>query len=124
MRILYIEDDEDSAYMLRQRLQRRGYEIVLAINGKEGVALAQKERPDLIVMDLDMPVLNGWEAAKYLKSLSPTALIPIIALTSHAMAGQQEKVLAADFDDFDTKPVNFARLLAKIEALLTNDSSS
>ena len=120
MKILYAEDDESSAYMLQKRLQRRGYEVILAHNGEEGIALAQNEHPDLIVMDLGMPVLDGWEATRQLRNLLGTASIPIVALSSYAMPDDREKALIAGCNDFDTKPVNFARLLAKIEALLTS----
>jgi CheY-like chemotaxis protein len=123
-KILYVEDNEDNAFMLQQRLQRRGYEVVLANNGKQGIAMAQKEHPNLIVMDLGMPVLDGWEATRQLKSSPATASIPIVALSSHAMPSEREKALSAGCDDFDTKPVKFARLLAKIEALLTGRPST
>lgn len=122
MKILYVEDDENSAYMLQKRLQRRGYEVILAHNGEEGIALAQNEHPDLIVMDLGMPVLDGWEATRQLRNSLGTASIPIVALSSHAMPDDREKALIAGCNDFDTKPVNFARLLTKIEALLTSGS--
>ena len=124
MKILYVEDNENSAYMLQQRLTRRGYEVVLAKDGRQGVALAQEEQPDLIVMDLAMPVLDGCEATRQLRNLPTTALIPIIALSAHAMNADREMAVAAGCDDFDTKPVNFPRLLAKIEALLTSGPSS
>jgi CheY-like chemotaxis protein len=124
MKILYVEDNENSAYMLQQRLERRGYEVVLAKDGREGVARAQQEQPDLIVMDLAMPVLDGCEAARQLRNLPTTASIPIIALSAHAMDVDREMAVAAGCDDFDTKPVNFSRLLAKIEALLTSGPSS
>ena len=124
MKILYVEDNENSAYMLQQRLKRRGYEVVLAKDGSEGVALAQEEQPDLIVMDLAMPVLDGCEATRQLRNLPTTATIPIIALSAHAMPIDREMAVAAGCDDFDTKPVNFSRLLAKIEALLTSGPSS
>jgi CheY-like chemotaxis protein len=124
VKILYVEDNENSAYMLQQRLERRGYEVVLAKDGREGVALAQEQQPDLIVMDLAMPVLDGCEATRQLRNLPTTASIPIIALSAHAMDVDREMAVAAGCDDFDTKPVNFSRLLAKIEALLTNGPSS
>ncbi len=123
-KILYVEDNDDNAYMLRQRLQRRGYEVILASDGKEGIAVAQKERPNLIVMDLAMPVLDGWEAARQIRNSPATASIPIVALSSHAMPGDREKALAVGCDDYDTKPVKFSRLLAKIEALLTSEPSA
>jgi two-component system, cell cycle response regulator DivK len=124
MKILYVEDNENSAYMLQQRLKRRGYEVVLAKDGREGVALAQEQQPDLIVMDLAMPVLDGCDATRQLRNLPVTASIPIIALSAHAMPVDREMAVAAGCDDFDTKPVNFSRLLAKIEALLTSGPSS
>lgn len=124
MKILYVEDNENSAYMLQQRLKRRGFEVVLAKDGSEGVALAQEEHPDLIVMDLAMPVLDGCEATRQLKNSQTTASIPIIALSAHAMPSDREMAVAAGCDDFEIKPVNFSRLLAKIEALLTSGSSS
>jgi CheY-like chemotaxis protein len=124
MKILYVEDNENNAYMLQQRLKRRGYEVVLAKDGSEGVALAQKELPDLIIMDIAMPVLDGYEAARQLRNSQATASIPIVALSSHAMPGDREMAVAAGCDDFDTKPVNFSRLLAKIEALLASGPSS
>jgi two-component system, cell cycle response regulator DivK len=124
MKILYVEDNENSAYMLQQRLKRRGYEVVLAKDGREGVARAQEEQPDLIVMDLAMPVLDGCDATRQLRNLPVTASIPIIALSAHAMPVDREMAVAAGCDDFDTKPVNFSRLLAKIEALLTSGPSS
>jgi two-component system cell cycle response regulator DivK len=124
MKILYVEDNENSAYMLQQRLKRKGYEVILAKDGSEGVALAQKELPDLIIMDIAMPVLDGYEAARQLRNSQATASIPIVALSSHAMPGDREMAVAAGCDDFDTKPVNFSRLLAKIEALLASGPSS
>jgi two-component system cell cycle response regulator DivK len=124
MKILYVEDNENSAYMLQQRLKRRGYEVILAKDGSEGVALAQKELPDLIIMDIAMPVLDGCEAARQLRNSQATASIPIVALSSHAMPGDREMAVAAGCDDYDTKPVNFSRLLAKIEALLASGPSS
>ncbi len=123
-KILYVEDDEDSAYMLQQRLERRGYEVVVASDGREGIALARKERPHLVVMDLGMPVLDGWEATRQLRSSPETASIPIVALSSHAMAGDREQALAVGCNDFDTKPLKFSRLLAKIEALLAGGPSA
>ena len=120
MKILYVEDDDDSAYMLQKRLRRRGYEVILARNGEEGIAHAQNEHPDLIVMDMSMPVLDGWEAVRQLRKSHGTASIPIVALSSHAMPDDREKALIAGCNDFDIKPVNFDRLLTKIEALLTS----
>jgi CheY-like chemotaxis protein len=116
-RVLLVEDNEMNRDMLSRRLQRRGYEIVLAVDGQEAVDKAQAERPDLILMDMSLPVLDGWEATRRIKD-SPAAAIPIIALTAHAMAGDRERALAAGCDDYDTKPIEFARLLSKMEALL------
>jgi CheY-like chemotaxis protein len=104
--------------MLSRRLLRNGYEVVLAVDGGEGVAKARAESPDLILMDMSLPVLDGWEATRQLKSEAKTRGIPVIALTAHAMAGDRQKALSAGCDDFDTKPVELPRLLTKIEALL------
>jgi CheY-like chemotaxis protein len=117
-RILYVEDNEDNVYMLRHRLERKGIEVIVATDGEAGIAAAERERPDLILMDLSLPVIDGWEAARRLKSAPATRPIPIIALSAHAMAGDRERALAAGCDDYDTKPVNLKGLLAKIEALL------
>ena len=118
VRILYIEDNEDNIYMLSARLERKGYEVVVATDGEQGVALARSEAPALILMDLSLPVIDGWEATRRLKALAETHDIPVIALSSHAMVGDREAALAAGCDDFDTKPVEFPRLLEKILALL------
>ena len=118
-KILLVEDNEMNRDMLSRRLQRRGYEVVIAADGGQGVALAQAERPDLILMDMSLPVLDGWEATRRLKADPDTSAIPIIALTAHAMSGDQQKALAAGCDDYDTKPVDLNSLLAKIEARLT-----
>jgi two-component system cell cycle response regulator DivK len=117
-RILYVEDNENNIYMLSARLQRKGYEVIVATDGEQGIALAHSDPPALILMDLSLPVLDGWEATKRLKASDRTRDIPVIALSAHAMAGDRETALAAGCDDFDTKPVEFARLLGKIEALL------
>jgi len=117
-RILMVEDNEMNRDALSRRLERRGYEVVLAVDGKQGLTLAQSAQPDLILMDLSLPEIDGWEATRYLKAASATAQIPLIVLSSHAMAGDREKALEAGCDDFDTKPVDFQRLLAKIETLL------
>ncbi|WP_034853003.1 response regulator [Inquilinus limosus] len=116
--ILYVEDNEDNIYMLSTRLKRRGFDVVTARDGAEGVEAAGRERPDLILMDLSLPVIDGWEATRRIKADAGTGGIPVIALSAHAMAGDREKALAAGCDDYDTKPVDMARLLAKIEALL------
>ncbi len=118
-KILVVEDDEMNRDMLSRRLERRGYEVSIAVDGVEGVARAQTERPDVILMDMSLPVLDGWEATRRLKSDPATAELPIIALTAHAMAGDREKALEAGCDDYDTKPVELARLLEKIETLLS-----
>ena len=119
--ILYVEDNEDNIYMLSRRLQRRGYDVVVARDGEAGMVRARSDRPDLILMDLSLPVIDGWEAARRLKDQSDTNAIPIIALSAHALSGDRDKALEAGCDDFDTKPVEFARLLEKIEAALHPD---
>lgn len=117
-KILYVEDNEDNVYMLTRRLQRQGFEVVAAPDGEQGVALARSERPDLILMDLNMPVLDGWEATRQLKGAPETRAIPVIALSAHAMAGDRERALEAGCDDYDTKPVRIDSLMPKIRALL------
>ena len=117
-KILLVEDNELNRDMLSRRLERRGYQIVTAVDGEEGIAMAHSELPDLILMDMNLPVLDGWEATRRLKDDPATRAIPVIALTAHAMSDDREKALAARCDDYDTKPVEFARLLGKIEALL------
>ncbi len=117
-RILLVEDNEMNLDMLSRRLRRKGYEVVIATDGEAGVTVASAERPDLILMDMSLPVLDGWEATRRLKGMPESAAIPVIALTSHAMAGDREKAMSAGCDDYDTKPVDFERLLLKIEALL------
>ena len=117
-KILYVEDNEDNIYMLTNRLTRKGYEVVVAKDGEQGVAMSQSEAPGLIIMDLGLPVLDGWEAIRRIKSNSATTHIPIIALTAHAMAEDRAKAHDAGCDDFDTKPVDMPRLLGKIDALL------
>ncbi len=118
-KILYIEDNEDNFYMLSNRLKRRGYELIPAPDGETGIALAKSEAPALILMDLSLPVMDGWEATRRLKAESETRDIPIIALSAHSMAGDREKALAAGCDEFDIKPVDLPRLLEKIAALLS-----
>ncbi len=110
--------------MLSRRLVRKGYEVIIAVDGSEGVSKAQTESPALILMDMSLPVMDGWEATKLLKSFPATQKIPIIALTAHAMSGDREKTLAAGCDDYDTKPIELPRLLAKIEALLPNEAKT
>lgn len=117
-KILLVEDNELNRDMLSRRLLRKGYDVVLALDGEQGVNLAQTDAPDLILMDISLPGLDGWEATRRLKSASATQAIPIIALTAHAMAADREKSLAAGCDDYDTKPIDLKRLLGKIEALL------
>ena len=117
-KILLIEDNEMNRDMLTRRLQKQGYEMVTAVDGEEGVAKAQAEAPALILMDMSLPGIDGWEATRRLKAAPQTQKIPIIALTAHAMSDDREKALAAGCDDFDTKPVELPRLLSKIQALL------
>jgi two-component system, cell cycle response regulator DivK len=123
VKILYVEDNEDNLYMLSNRLTRRGYEVVLARDGAEGIAMAGSEVPALIIMDLSLPVIDGWEATRRLKAEALTRNIPVIALSAHAMAGDREKAIAAGCDDYDTKPVELPRLLEKIAALLARPRS-
>jgi CheY-like chemotaxis protein len=118
LRILYVEDNDDNIYVLKNRLGRAGFTLLVARDGAAGVAMATAERPDLILMDLSLPVMDGWEATRQIKGTPETRHIPVIALTSHAMVGEREKALAAGCDDFDTKPVELPRLLEKIRALL------
>jgi two-component system cell cycle response regulator DivK len=117
-KILLVEDNEMNRDMLSRRLMRKGYEVLIAVDGEEGVAMAHSEAPDLILMDMSLPVLDGWEATRQLKAAPDTQSIPIIALTAHAMAGDREQALAAGCDDYDTKPIEFQRLLGKMEAFL------
>ncbi len=117
-RILLVEDDELNRDSLLRLLRRRGYDILVAVDGEEALTVAAAERPDVILMDMRLPGIDGWEATRRLKGDPETRAIPIIALTAHAMAGDQEKALAAGCDDYDTKPIELPRLLAKIEALL------
>ncbi len=117
-KVLLVEDNEMNRDMLGRRLQRRGYEVIIAVDGAEGVAMAQRDRPDLILMDMSLPVMDGWEATRRLKAAPETQAIPIIALTAHAMADDREKAMEAGADDYDTKPIELDRLLRKIETLL------
>jgi CheY-like chemotaxis protein len=117
MKILYVEDNEDNIYMLKNRLTRAGHTVVIAKDGAQGVAMALSERPDMILMDLSLPVLDGWQATRQIKATPDTKHIPVIALTANAMAGDREKALAAGCDDYDTKPVELPRLLGKIKDL-------
>ena len=117
-KILLVEDNEMNRDMLSRRLERKGYEVALAVDGQSGVEMAQTHAPDLILMDMSLPVLDGWEATRRLKAAPATQRIPVIALTAHAMSSDREKALEAGCDDYDTKPVELPRLLGKIEALL------
>ena len=116
--ILYVEDNDDNVFMLRPRLERQGFRVLVATDGEGGLRLVREERPDLILMDLSLPGLDGWEATRRLKADGATRGIPVIALSAHAMAGDRERALAAGCDDYDAKPVNLKRLLDKIRALL------
>jgi len=116
--ILYVEDNDDNVYMLRNRLERQGFEVLIAGDGRAGVEAAREHQPDLILLDLGLPVVDGWEAAHLLKNDDRTRGIPIIALSAHAMEGDRARALAAGCDDYDTKPVDLRRLLGKMEALL------
>jgi two-component system cell cycle response regulator DivK len=122
-RVLLVEDNEINRDMLSRRLIRRGFEIVIAIDGAEGVKIAQSSQPDLILMDMSLPIIDGWEATRQIKALPITGHIPIIALTAHAMAGDRDRCLQAGCDEYDTKPIEFARLLAKINVLLPVSST-
>lgn len=119
-KILIVEDNELNRDMLSRRLIRNGHTVVLAGDGQQGVEMAENEKPDLILMDMSLPVLSGWEATKRLKSSLVTKSIPVIALTAHAMASDREQALEAGCDDFDTKPIELARLLEKVGALLAS----
>lgn len=123
-KILLVEDNEMNSDMLSRRLQRKGHQVIIAIDGVQGVELAHSQNPDLILMDMSLPVLDGWQATQKLKSAPETNSIPIIALTAHAMAGDREKCLDIGCDDYDTKPVEFSRLLGKIQALLEKKVTS
>ena len=117
-KILVVEDNEMNRDMLSRRLVRKKYEVLVAVDGRESVEMARSETPDLILMDMSLPVMDGWEATRRLKANPETQAIPIIALTAHAMSGDREKAMEAGCDDYDTKPVELPRLLGKIEALL------
>jgi CheY-like chemotaxis protein len=121
-KILLVEDNEMNRDMLSRRLERKGYQVVIAIDGEQGVAMASSEQPNLILMDMSLPVIDGWEATRRIKGDPAVRATPVIALTAHAMAGDQEKCVAAGCDDYDTKPVDLPRLLGKIEALLQRAS--
>ena len=117
-KLLYVEDNEDNIYMLQSRLERRGFSVVVATDGEQAVEMALAERPSLIIMDLSLPKVDGWEATRRLKANEHTRQIPVVALSAHAMVGDRESALDAGCDDFDTKPVEFQRLLDKIDNLL------
>ena len=118
VKILLVEDNEMNRDMLSRRLRRNGYEVVIAMDGQQGVEMAAAESPDLILMDMSLPVIDGWEAARRVRENEATRKIPVIALTAHAMAGDREKAIEAGCDDYDTKPVEITRLLGKITALI------
>jgi CheY-like chemotaxis protein len=118
MKILLVEDNEMNRDMLSRRLARRGYDVVIAVDGQQGVDMARTKSPDLILMDMSLPVLDGWEATRQIKAATETRAIPVVALTAHAMVGDREKAMEAGCNDFDTKPIELPRLLEKIEALL------
>ncbi len=122
-KILLVEDNEMNRDMLARRLERRGYSVVSAVDGQAGVTMGHTESPDLILMDMSLPVLDGWEATRQLKASPQTRLIPIIALTAHAMSGDRDKAMDAGCDDYDTKPVDLARLLGKIDSLIKRNAS-
>jgi CheY-like chemotaxis protein len=123
-KVLYVEDNEDNIYMLKNRLGRKGFTVLIATDGAQGVMMAASEQPELIIMDLSLPVLDGWEATRRIKAAKETRHIPVIALSAHAMTGDREKALAAGCDDFDTKPVEIDRLIKKMEGVLAKGSAS
>jgi two-component system cell cycle response regulator DivK len=124
VRVLLVEDNELNRDVLSRRLQRKGYEVAQAVDGQQGLEAARAEKPDLILMDMSLPGLDGWEATRLLKADPETRGIPVIALTAHAMAGDREKALEAGCDDYDTKPIEWPRLLAKVEAALARRPDS
>lgn len=117
-KILLVEDNEMNLDMLKRRLSRKGYELLIAVDGAEGVELSRSHQPDIILMDMSLPVMDGWQATREIRNDPQTKHIPVIALTAHAMAGDREKCVAVGCDDYDTKPIEFPRLLEKIETLL------
>jgi CheY-like chemotaxis protein len=121
-KILLVEDNEMNRDMLSRRLIRKGYEVVMALDGRQAVEMATSEKPDLILMDMSLPGLDGWEATRQIKAAAPTRTIPVIALTAHAMSGDREKALEAGCDDYDTKPIDLPRLLEKMTAALDRRS--
>ena len=122
-KILLVEDNELNRDMLSRRLERRGFQVLIAVDGAQGVAMAQSEAPDLVLMDMSLPVVDGWEATRRLKAAPETRAVPIIALTSHAMVGDRDKAIEAGCDDYDTKPIELPRLLDKIDRLIAKDKS-
>ncbi|MGF1589878.1 MAG: response regulator [Pleurocapsa sp.] len=120
-KILLIEDNEMNRDMLSRRLKRRGYDVLIAVDGAKGVEMTNSETPDLILMDMSLPVMDGWEATRNIKADPATKSIPVIALTAHAMSGDRQKALEAGCDDYDTKPIDLSRLLTKIQAFLGKD---
>ena len=121
-KILVVEDNEMNRDLLMRRLARKGYQVVVAVDGEQGIAMAKSESPDLILMDMSLPILNGWDATRKLKAATETRSIPVIALTAHAMEGDREKAMEAGCDDYDIKPIELPRLLGKIDALLGKGS--
>ncbi len=122
-KILLVEDNEMNRDMLSRRLIRNGYEVVIAVDGQQGVDMALSERPDLILMDMSLPVIDGWEATRRIKANDTTRGIPVVALTAHAMAGDREKAMEVGCEDYDTKPIEITRLLGKISALLASGAA-
>jgi two-component system cell cycle response regulator DivK len=123
-RILLVEDNEMNRDMLSRRLQKKGYDVMIAVDGEAGVNMSASERPDLVLMDMSLPVIDGWEATRRIKRQPMTASIPVIALTAHVMEGDREKAFEAGCDDYDAKPIDFERLLGKIQALLNRQDKS
>ena len=123
-KILIVEDNEENRDSLSRRLQRRGFAVIIAEDGKAGLAMAQSEKPDLILMDMNMPEMDGWEATRQLKAAAETKDLPVIALTAHAMSGDRDRALEVGCADYHTKPVEFPKLLAQIEALLQNKTAT
>ena len=124
MKVLLVEDNEMNRDMLSRRLQRRGWDVAIAVDGAQGLAMAASERPSVVLMDMSLPVIDGWEATRRLRADPAIAHLPVIALTAHAMSGDREKAMSAGCDDFDTKPVEFERLVGKIEALVKRASAA
>ncbi|HEX8311983.1 MAG TPA: response regulator [Chthoniobacteraceae bacterium] len=123
-KVLIVEDNEMNRDMLSRRLARRGFEVLIAVDGEQGIAEAVRHQPHLIIMDMSLPVIDGWESTRRLKDQDSTRAIPVLALTAHAMAGERDRALAAGCNDYDTKPVDFTRLMGKIELLLSAPTST